>query len=129
MLVAPNAGWRCTSQLSPATGVTTCVYPDNGSAKKRKTAVTTFVHVLCRSRRPREQAGPQAVKEHSSTLVSWIAHFLRAVFTASITRGCRQDCPNSALTLSKTGTDVRVQTSPIMVNRELCPPTKDRQPP
>src|ERR1700680_1400841 len=37
MLVAPNARWRCSSQLSPSTGVTTCAYPDTDSSKRRRT--------------------------------------------------------------------------------------------
>ena len=37
MLVTANVRWRCTSQLSPSTGVTTCAYPHADSAKRRAT--------------------------------------------------------------------------------------------
>src|SRR6202171_4859216 len=37
MLVGPNARWRCSSQLSPSTGVTTCAYPDIDSSKRKRT--------------------------------------------------------------------------------------------
>ena len=36
MLVAANVLWRCTSQLSPSTGVTTCADPHADSAKRKR---------------------------------------------------------------------------------------------
>src|SRR5258708_27910673 len=41
MLVRPKVRWRCSSQLAPSTGVTTCAYPDTDSSKRKKKRTPT----------------------------------------------------------------------------------------
>jgi hypothetical protein len=45
MLVSLKVRCRCTSQLSPSTGVTTCACPATGKAKIPKSSAATFARV------------------------------------------------------------------------------------